>query len=224
MYSESALPWWRPTVKTGLHVLFALPLAVLVARGLSMVLNGTDDLGVNPIETVIRNLGDWALRFLIIGLAVTPCQKLTNQPAVAQFRRMIGLWAFTYVALHLTFFVGVDQFFDWKEIGRQIVKNKFICVGMIGFAALFPLAVTSTRGMVCLLGFARWKKIHKLVYVAAVAGSIHYIWMVKADIRQPLVYAGIVAVLLGLRVFWAVKARLKAGKARAMRAPVRNLA
>ena len=199
----TALPWWKPTTKTAIHLLCALPIAALVLRGFGL----WDDLGVNPIETVIRNLGDWALRFLVIALAVTPARRLTGRPQFARYRRMLGLWAFAYVTLHLLFFVGVDQFFDWHEIWKQILKNKFITVGMAGFTLLLPLALTSTSGMIRRLGAARWRRLHKLVYAACLCGAIHYIWMVKADIRQPLVYTGIIVLLLGMRAWWWAQGR-----------------
>jgi len=201
-----AHPWWKPTAKTAIHLACALPIAALVLRGFEL----WGDLGVNPIETVIRNLGDWALRFLIVALAVTPARRLTGQPQFARYRRMLGLWAFAYVTLHLMIFIGVDQFFDWHEIWKQILKNKFITVGMLGFALLLPLALTSTNAMIRRLGALRWKKLHRIVYVAGICGCIHYIWMVKADIRQPLVYLAIVLVLLGLRYYWWLQARAAA--------------
>jgi len=205
------LPWWKPTAKTALHAAFAAPLAALALRGF------IGDLGVNPIETAIRNEGDWALRFLIVALAVTPLRVLAARPDFARYRRLIGLWAFAYVCLHLLTYVGVDQTFDWREIWKAILKNKFITVGMAAFALLLPLAITSTAGMVRRLGFARWKKLHRAVYVAGLCGCVHYIWMVKADIRQPLVYLAVVLVLLGLRAVWWAEAR---NKARAASAPV----
>ncbi len=120
---------------------------------------------------------------------------------------MLGLWAFAYVSMHLLTFVAVDQYFDWHEIWKQILKNKFITVGMLGFVMLLPLAITSTNGMIRRLGAARWRKLHKLVFVAGICGAVHYIWMVKADIRQPLVYAAIIAVLLSLRLWWWMQTR-----------------
>ncbi len=212
--AAAAIPWWKPTTKTAIHALYALPIAALVLRGFGL----WGDLGVNPIETVIRNLGDWALRFLIVALAVTPARRLTGRPQLARYRRMLGLWAFAYVTLHLIMFVAVDQFFDWHEIWKQILKNKFITVGMLGFTLLLPLALTSTNGMIRRLGAMRWRNLHKLVYVAGICGSIHYIWMVKADIRQPLVYTCIVLILLGMRGWWWMQGRLARASVAAPRA------
>lgn len=199
-----ALPWWRPTVKTGLHLLLALPVLFLLLRGV-LEFQGIDfmgGLGVNPIEAVIRNLGDWALRILILALAVTPLRRLTGRPEIARYRRMIGLWAFAYVTMHLLCYVVLDQFFDWASIWKMILKSKFILVGMLAFALLLPLAVTSTNGMIRRLGAARWRRLHKLAYPAGVCGAIHYIWMVKADITQPMIYMFILLVLLAMRFWW----------------------
>lgn len=199
-----ALPWWRPTVKTGLHFLLALPVLFLLLRG-ALEFQGVDfmgGLGVNPIEAVIRNLGDWALRILILALAVTPLRRLTGRPEIARYRRMIGLWAFAYVTMHLLCYVVLDQFFDWASIWKMILKSKFILVGMLAFALLLPLAVTSTNGMIRRLGAARWRRLHKLAYAAGVCGAIHYIWMVKADITQPMIYMFILLVLLAMRFWW----------------------
>jgi sulfoxide reductase heme-binding subunit YedZ len=207
-----SLPWWRPTIKTGLHLLYTLPILALVLRGLADF-QGFDflgGLGVNPIETVIRNLGDWAIRFIIIALAVTPVRRIAGPPQIARYRRMIGLWAFAYVTIHLLFFIGVDQFFDWHEIWKEILKNKFITVGMLGFVLLLPLAVTSTNGMIRRLGAARWKRLHQLVYFAGICGAIHYIWMVKAITAEPVIYSALIAALLGLRLWWWGQARLRA--------------
>ncbi len=199
---------WRPTAKTAAHAACALPLVWLAWRG------ATGELGVNPIETVIRFLGLWGLRLLVVALAVTPARRLLHRAELARFRRMLGLWAFAYVCLHLLCYVVVDQFFDWAAIGHDIVKHKFITVGMAAFVLLVPLAATSTRGMMRRLGGVRWQRLHRAVYLAGVCGAVHYIWMVKADIRQPLVYAAIVAVLLGLRAAWALRDRPAAVTAR----------
>jgi len=157
-------------------------------------------LGVNPIEAVNRFLGDWALRFLLISLAVSPLREITGQAVLIRFRRMLGLFAFTYVALHLSSWIGLDQFFSWPHIWKDIVKRPFITVGMAAFLLLVPLAATSTARMIKRLGARRWKRLHKLVYPAAALGCLHYFMMVKADIREPLIYAAILAVLLGWRV------------------------
>ncbi|MGE5506499.1 MAG: sulfite oxidase heme-binding subunit YedZ [Actinomycetota bacterium] len=156
-------------------------------------------LGVNPIETVNRFLGDWALRFLLLSLAVTPVRKVTGWTALGRFRRMIGLYAFFYACLHLSSYVGLDLFFDWHALGKDVLKRKFITVGMLAFALLVPLAATSTDAMLRRLGGRRWRMLHRAVYGIGVLAVVHYWMMVKADIRQPLLYGAILAVLLGYR-------------------------
>lgn len=157
-------------------------------------------LGANPIEAAIRFLGDWGLRGLVLALAVTPLRKWTGWGRLASYRRMVGLWAFAYAGLHLTAYVVLDQFFDWAAIGREIVKHKFITAGMVSFLLLLPLAATSTSGMIKRLGAARWRQLHRAVYLAAPLAALHYIWMVKADIRQPVAYALVLILLLAVRM------------------------
>jgi sulfoxide reductase heme-binding subunit YedZ len=184
-------------VRPALHLLCATPLIGLAYHGLHGLL------GANPIEAVIRTLGDWALRLLVVALAVTPLRRLSGWPALAVYRRMAGLWGFAYALLHLLGYVVLDQFFDWAAIGHDILKHRFITAGMAAFALLLPLALTSTGGMVRRLGGRSWRRLHRLVYVAVPLASIHYIWMVKADIRQPLIYAGLVALFLLIRAVGA---------------------
>lgn len=167
-------------------------------------------LGANPIEAAIRFLGDWALRFLLIALAVTPVKILTGWAGVVRFRRMLGLFAFAYAVLHLSSYIGLDQFFDWQAIWKDILKRWYITVGMTTIVLLTPLAVTSTKAMVKRLGGRRWQVLHRLAYAAGVGGVIHYYLMVKADVREPLAYGVILAVLLGIRVV----ARLTGGTPR----------
>lgn len=159
-----------------------------------------DALGANPIEYVIRFCGDWAMRFLWITLCVSPANALFHAPAVMRFRRMMGLFAFFYAALHLAAYVGIDQAFDFGAVWEDIVKRTYITVGMGAFLALVPLAITSTKGWIRRLGGARWNRLHKLVYPASILVAFHYYMMVKADVREPLVYAAILAILLGYRV------------------------
>ena len=156
--------------------------------------------GANPAEMSNRFLGDWALRFLLITLAVTPLRKLTNRAEIVQFRRMLGLFAFFYAAMHVTSYVVLDQFFDWTAIWKDIVKRTFITVGMACLLILLALAVTSTRGWIKRLKYARWKKLHRLVYAAGILAVIHYYMMIKAGFAEPLTYGAILAVLLILRI------------------------
>jgi sulfoxide reductase heme-binding subunit YedZ len=177
------------------------PLPWLVWRLLS------GDLGANPIEALIRQLGVWGLRFLLISLAITPAARLLRQPRLIRFRRTVGLFAFAYVLLHWCTYVGVDQFFDWAAILKDIYKRPFITIGMTAFVLLIPLAVTSTNAAIRALGPVRWRRLHRLIYVIAPLGVLHYYMLVKADHRPPLIYAGLLAVLLGWRIFEAIRKR-----------------
>jgi sulfoxide reductase heme-binding subunit YedZ len=163
-------------------------------------------LGVNPIETVTHSTGDWTLRFILIALCVTPLRWLTGQAWILRLRRMLGLFAFFYACLHLTTYLWLDQFFIWQDILADIVKRPFITVGFASFVILAALAATSTDGMLRRLG-RRWKTLHRGVYLAAILGVVHFWWLVKADIREPALYAGLLAVLLGYRVVRALRQR-----------------
>jgi len=159
-----------------------------------------NDLGANPIEYVTHKTGDWTIRFLLITLCVTPFRKLLNLPKLARFRRMLGLFAFFYACLHLMTWVWFDKFFDVSELWKDVVKRRFITVGMAAFLMLVPLAITSTAGWVRRLGFVRWQRLHRLAYFAALAGVIHYYWLVKSDVRLPLTYGAIWAALMAYRL------------------------
>jgi sulfoxide reductase heme-binding subunit YedZ len=161
-----------------------------------------DTLGANPIEAVTRGMGTWTLNFLLITLAVTPLRKLTGWHAALRLRRMLGLFTFFYAVLHLTSYLWFDQFFDWGEIAQDILKRPFITVGMAAFVLLVPLAATSTNAAIRRLGGRRWQALHRTVYVIGILAVLHYSWLVKADQSQPLLYGGILAVLLGLRAWW----------------------
>ena len=193
-----AFTWERflkRALKPVVHVLCLVPLAWIVYRTF------TNDLGANPVEAIIRYLGDWALRFLLIALAVTPVRILTGWNIVGRLRRILGLYAFAYVVLHLCGYVVLDHFFDWVTIWKDIVKRTYITVGMAALLMLLPLAVTSTDGMVRRLGGAQWRKLHMLVYPAGIAGVIHYFLMIKAGFQQPLLYAVILTALFGVRLY-----------------------
>jgi len=157
-------------------------------------------LGANPIEVITHSTGDWTLRFLLITLSVTPLRKLTGQLWLIRYRRMFGLFAFFYATLHFLTYIWLDKFFDLHEMLIDIAKRKFITVGFTAFLLLIPLAITSTSGWIRRLGGKRWNLLHRLIYVSAIAGVIHYWWLVKADIRKPEQYAAILAVLLSYRV------------------------
>jgi sulfoxide reductase heme-binding subunit YedZ len=190
------LRWVKPAV-FGLSLLPAAWLAFDAYAG---------RLGVNPIETVTHSTGDWTLRFILIALCVTPLRWLTGQAWILRLRRMLGLFAFFYACLHLTTYLWLDQFFVWQDILADIVKRPFITVGFASFVILAALATTSTDGMLRRLG-RRWKTLHRGVYLAAILGVVHFWWLVKADIREPALYAGLLAVLLGYRVVRALRQR-----------------
>lgn len=171
----------------------------------------TDDLGANPIEFITRNTGDWTLYFLCITLAVTPLRRLTKWNWLIRLRRMIGLFVFFYAALHFTTFLWFDHFFDVGEMLKDVVKRPFITVGFAAFVLLIPLAITSTNSMVKRLGGKRWQWLHRLIYVVAILGVVHYWWMKegKHDFEQPIIFGVIVVALLLIRVFWAWQKRSK---------------
>jgi sulfoxide reductase heme-binding subunit YedZ len=165
------------------------------------------DLGANPIEFITHATGDWTIRFLILTLTITPARKLLGQPALIKYRRMLGLFAFFYGTLHLTTYLWLDKFFAVSEILADIAKRRFITIGMLGFFLMIPLAITSTTGWIRRLGGKRWQLLHRLIYVSAVAGVIHYYWLVKSDVRLPLMYGAIVGLLLLYRLVVAVRKR-----------------
>jgi sulfoxide reductase heme-binding subunit YedZ len=200
-------PWLKPLV----FVVCLLPLVWLGGR---LVL---DQLGANPIEALVRGLGDWALRFLLIALAVTPLRQITGWNWLGALRRMLGLFAFFYVVMHFGSYIGLDQFFDWPAIGREIVKRRYITIGMAAVVLLIPLAVTSTNAMVRRLGGLRWRKLHRLVYVIAPLGVTHHWMMVKKDLTEPMIHAAILVLLLGWRVVAARRAARHNDRATAKR-------
>jgi sulfoxide reductase heme-binding subunit YedZ len=176
-----------------------IPLARLVTYGIY------DKLGANPIEFITRSTGTWTLVFLLVTLSVTPFRRLSHWSWLIRFRRMFGLFAFFYVLLHFTTYLWLDQFFDWQAILKDIAKRPFITIGFASFILMIPLAVTSANAMVKWLGGKRWQKLHRLVYVIAIGGVIHYWWLVKKDITQPAIYALILAVLLIIRVVFVLQ-------------------
>ncbi|RJG00148.1 protein-methionine-sulfoxide reductase heme-binding subunit MsrQ [Noviherbaspirillum saxi] len=176
------------------------PLARLVLFGFA------DKLGANPIEFITRNTGDWTLYFLCLTLSVTPLRRISGWNWLIKLRRMLGLFAFFYATLHFTTFLWFDHFFDIDEMLKDVVKRPFITVGFTAFVLLIPLAVTSTNAMVRRLGGKRWQLLHRLVYVIASLGILHFWWMKagKNDFAEPILFGTIVAVLLLSRVYWSV--------------------
>jgi sulfoxide reductase heme-binding subunit YedZ len=164
-------------------------------------------LGANPIETITRSTGVWTLRVMLITLAVTPLRWLTGWNEVIRVRRMLGLFAFFYGSLHLMTYLWLDQFFDWAAIAKDVVKRPFITAGFSAYVLLVPLAITSTAGMIRRLGGRAWRRLHRLAYVAAALGVVHYWWLVKLDTRPPRNYGIVLAILLSIRVWVYVRRR-----------------
>lgn len=181
------------TIKTVLWLLCLLPLSRLV------YLAFTDGLGANPIEFITRSTGTWTLVGLLVTLAVTPLRKLTGLGWLLRFRRLLGLFAFFYACLHFTTYIWLDQFFDPASIAKDIIKRPFITAGFSAFVLLLPLAWTSRQSMMKKLG-RHWQQLHRLIYVIAGLGVIHYWWLVKKDISQPLIYACALILLLAMRL------------------------
>jgi len=161
-------------------------------------------LGANPIEAATRRVGDWALRILLVTLAISPLVRITGWNTLVKYRRMLGLFSFFYACVHLTLYVTLDKFFDFGEILDDIIKRPFITAGFSAFILLIPLAVTSTARMVERLQY-RWLLLHRLIYVIAMLAVLHCWWMWKADTREPAIYAVILAGLLGFRLFFYLK-------------------
>ena len=169
----------------------------------------TGGLGANPIDRITDETGTWTLRLLIATLAVTPVRRLTGWNGVIQLRRLLGLAAFGYGSLHFLTYVVLDQFFAFGLMARDVVKRPFITAGFTGFALMVPLAVTSTAGWIRRLGGRRWARLHRLVYVSATAGVVHYYWLVKADTSRPVRYGAVLAALLGVRAALAWRGRAR---------------
>lgn len=177
-----------------------VPAAMLVVAAL------TDNLTANPIEYITHQTGFFALTFLLITLSITPLRRVTGWHEAIRVRRMLGLFAFFYATLHVLTWAVIDQFFDLPAMIEDVAKRPYITVGMAGFLMMIPLALTSTTAMIRRLG-RRWQTLHRLAYFAAVAGVVHFWWLVKADLTEPQRFAAVLCVLLGLRAFWVVRAR-----------------
>ena len=185
----------RRLVKPVLFVLALVPLAGLIF----IVLTGRT--GPNPAEDIQLTTGIWALRFLLVTLAITPVRRVTGWNVLIQYRRMLGLFAFFYATVHLFSYIAFDRVFAFGEILGDVAKRPFITAGMAAFLFMLPLAVTSTKGWIRRLG-RRWQTLHRLVYVSALAASLHFIWKVKVVIGEPVYYAAILGVLLAFRLLW----------------------
>jgi len=190
MKGTNPYPWLKPGVFVGSLV----PVAAIILEALR------GELGANPISQALNQLGLVALIFLVAALTCTPLKTLSGWTWPVRLRRMLGLFAFFYAALHVSTYVGLDQFFDWQAMWADVTKRRFIFVGFTAFAILIPLAATSTAAAVKRMGYKRWKQLHRLAYVASILGVIHFTWRVKKDVSEPLAYAAILSLLLAVRV------------------------
>ena len=169
-----------------------------------------ESLGANPIEALEQRTGRWALIFLFITLGITPLRRLTGWNPAIRFRRMLGLFGFLYATLHVSAFIAVDMYFDWGDIVSEVIERPWITIGMASWLLLVPLALTSTKGWIRRLGGRRWNLLHRLIYVAAVGGTLHFYLAVKQDTSDPIMFAAILALLLGARLWWRAAGGMKA--------------
>jgi methionine sulfoxide reductase heme-binding subunit len=202
---RTPLPWLKPAVFTG----SLIPIATIVLRAWD------NRLGADPIAQVLNQLGLLALVFLVMALGCTPLKAIVGWTWPMRLRRMLGLFAFCYALLHVITYTALDQGFDWRAIADDIVKRKFIFVGFLTFVMLVPLAATSTNAAIRRLGYPRWKRLHRLAYVAPVLAVVHFIWRVKRDVHEPVTYAVILAILLLVRI--ASYSRLPVGSSHSWR-------
>ena len=181
-------------VKAGVFLAALVPLGAIVAA------TASGELGANPVEALLHHFGEWSLRLMLATLAITPLRRLTGWSQAVRLRRMLGLFAFFYAALHLATYVVLDRSLLVEEVIEDLTERPYIMVGFAAFVLLVPLAATSTNAMVRRLGGRRWRLLHRLAYFAAAAGVVHFWWLVKADVREPLIHAAILALLLALRL------------------------
>lgn len=200
-----ARTWKNPSTPTVQRVKWALILLGMLPLARLVVGYFTNQLGANPIELITRSTGTWTLVGLAVTLSITPLRKLLNWPWLIRLRRTAGLLAFFYVCLHFMTYIWFDRFFDVDDIIKDVIKRPFITVGFAAFLLFIPLAVTSHNAIIKKLGAKLWQRIHYLVYLIAILGVVHYWWLVKKDLTQPIIYACVFAVLLGLRAFWKLR-------------------
>ncbi len=193
------IDWTWFSLKFAAHVLALIPISLLVYQALK------NQLGADPVAELTRGTGEWALRLLLLSLAMTPLRLILKISWPIRFRRLIGLYAFFYACLHFSVYLFLDLGSYWSQIGADIIKRPFITVGFTAWLLLIPLAVTSNQWMMRKLK-KNWLKLHKLVYIIGILGVVHYYWLVKSDVREPLMYAGILLLLFGIRFWYRVKA------------------
>jgi sulfoxide reductase heme-binding subunit YedZ len=194
-------------LKAAVWIACLTPVALLVWRGFN------NDLGGNPIEKITHETGDWALRLLLVTLAITPLRKTFGRPELIRLRRLLGLFAFFYASLHFLTWLWLDMEFDFGELLADVRKRPFIAAGTVAFLSLLPLAITSTAGWIRRLGGRRWQALHRLIYLSAAAAVVHYYWLVKSDVRLPLLYGAVFVLLMLWRL---VLRRPTPSRARAM--------
>ena len=191
----------RIAVKTAVWIVCLTPVALLLHRF------QTDALGANPIDFITRTLGDWTLRFLLASLALTPIRLVFGVSWPVTLRRLLGLFAFAHAVMHFAVWIVIDHFFDWPELVADVAKKPYITVGFTALVLLVPLAATSTTWAIKRLGGRTWQRLHKLVYVAAVLGVLHYLWLAKVGVQGPYWYGLTLALLLGIRLWYALARR-----------------
>lgn len=192
------IDWTWFSIKLLAHVLALVPVGLLFYRALN------EQLGADPIAALTHQTGDWALRFLLLSLAMTPLRLILKKTWPIRFRRMLGLYSFFYACLHFSVYLFLDLGSYWSQIGADIIKRPFITVGFTAWLLLIPLALTSTQWMMRKLK-KNWLQLHKLVYAIGILGVVHYYWLVKSDVREPLLYAGILLLLFGVRIWHKYK-------------------
>ena len=197
----------RIALTTVAWALCVLPLVVLLYRAF------TDGLGANPISYVTNWLGQWTFRLLLVGLALTPLRIVAGFAWPVLLRRLVGLFTFFYASLHFLVWILIDHFFNWDQMLADLVKRRYITVGMAALLFLIPLAITSTNGMVKRLGGTAWRRLHRLVYLVGILAALHFLWLAKGFRPDAFLYAGILALLLGVRLFDALRRRLRRGQA-----------
>jgi len=198
MVLSRGIDWRWFGLKALAHILALSPAAWLIYRALQ------DSLGADPVAALTHSTGDWTLRLLLLGLAMTPLRLIIKQSWPIRFRRLIGLYAFFYACLHFAVYLFLDLGSYWSQIGADIIKRPFITVGFTAWLLLIPLALTSNQWMMRKLK-RNWQKLHKLVYAIGILGVLHYWWLVKSDVREPLIYAGILILLFAIRLFYRVR-------------------
>lgn len=199
--------------KSLVHALALIPAAILAGR-IWATARGGDALGADPVAAITHFTGDWALRFVLIALAVTPLRRLTGWVPALRFRRMLGLYAFFYACAHFATYLVLDLGGYWAQVLEDIVERPYITVGFSAWLILLALAATSTKGSIRRLG-RLWGRLHSLVYAAGILAVLHYLWLVKSDVREPLLYAAVLGVLLGSRLWWRLRKPVVPPRARA---------